>query len=149
VRFLGLKAGSRVLIEDSLIGPYSEFDNSKLKFFRVKNGVIKNSKMNDATVDEILIENTKMDFPIANGILSNVTFRNVNFIELGESRINSLTIEDCKENTDILLAETIFKSISIRNCPADTLLFGEAKGDKIRISDMTIKDAIFKKLIVK
>jgi len=147
--FISLKAGSKVLIEDSFIGPYSSFDSSNLSSFTVKNSVIKRAKMNDATVDEIVIEDTKMFFPIANGTINKIKIRNVNYIELGQSKINSLTIEECKEDSDLLLAEMQFKSISIRNCPAESLVFGDSKGDKISISNMQIKSAEFDNLIVK
>jgi len=147
--FMGLKKGSKVTIEESQIGPYTTFDHSNISLFIVKNSTIEKSKMNDAVVDEIRIEDTEMNFPIVNGTLNKVFMRNVNFIVLGESKINSLVIEDCKENTDIYLDEMIFKSVSIRNCPTDKLVFGDARGDKISISDMQIKRAEFDTLIVK
>jgi uncharacterized protein YjbI with pentapeptide repeats len=148
--FLGLKAGSKVLIEDSLIGPYSEFDFSKLQSFTVKNSVIKNSKMNDATVDEILIENTKMDFAMAGGTFNNIRMRNnKNFISIGRSKFTSLLIDECNDDFGISLRKTIFKTVSIRNCPSEIINASNAKGEKFQISNSNIGEAKFNGLIVK
>jgi hypothetical protein len=90
-----------------------------------------------------------MDFPIANGTLNKVTMRNVNSVILGKSTIKSLIIEDCMDNSDILLFRTTFKTISIRNCPTDKISFRKSKGEKISINDMQIRNAVFGNLATK
>jgi len=147
--FRKLKTGSKITIEDSFIGNNSEFDYSNLVSFTVKNSTIENSKMNNAIVDEIIIEDTEMDFPIANSTLNKVRMRAINLVKLGGSKINTLMIEDCKENRGINLYDTVFKSISIRNCPTEEMDISDAKGEKLQITQMDILKADFSKLFVK
>ncbi len=148
--FLGLKAGSKILIEDSLIGPYSEFDHSNLLSFIVRNSVIKNSKMNNSTVDEIVIENTKMDFALSGGTFNTVKLiNNEEFVSLGRAKFNSLIIDDCKDDFGISLRKTAFKTISVRSCPFEIINVSKAKGEKLSISSSNIREAKFNNLAVK
>jgi uncharacterized protein YjbI with pentapeptide repeats len=147
--FMGLKAGSKVLIEDSKIGPNSQFDHSNILSFTMRNSTVIDSKMNNATVDEIIIEDTKMDFPIADGKINKIQMRAVDQIKLGGSKINSLFIDDCKDNYGVYLYDIIFKSIIINNCPTEKMDISDAKGEKLNIRKMDTINADFSKLVVK
>jgi len=148
--FIGLKTGSKIAIMKSLIGPNSEFDKSNLISFTAIDSTFVDAKMNFATIDELVIKNSELDFPIASGDFNKVRLENIkDSILLGLSKINTLTIEDCQEDIDINLLESKFKNIAIRNCLVSELNISDAYGEKIHLSQIKASDVDLSSLIVK
>jgi len=147
--FLGLKPGSSINIAGSFIGPYSDFTSAKLTSFTVKNSELKRTKLNSANVDKVVITDSKLDFAMAHSTFNTVHFSNVDNIVVGDSNVTSLTIENCKDNGDVTLSKSRFKTISIRDCPLLLLDARDAKGEKLTLTGMEIKNIDFSNFVVK
>jgi len=142
-----LAEGSTVLIEDSHIGPYSDFSRSKLLSFVIRNTTIDNSRANGITAKKVVLDNVVSDFAIAGSRLQEIVIRNLsgNF-SLGRTKSVSTSIEGCQKNAEIYLNQFAGDRLSARNCTADVFVLDAAIVKDVTLANLTVDELVLDSL---
>ena len=130
--FGGLKAGSKITLDHSYIGPYSDFSSQKgLASFTAKNSELKRFALG-GKIHDVTLDSSKLDFSIGFSEINNVIVRNSEMPRLaaGHGAIQSISISDCKKSELMDLREATVGVLNIRNCNIEkVILFSSIIGN--------------------
>jgi len=148
--FGGLKPGSRVTLENSYIGPYSDFSFSNIASFKAMGSELDRFSMGDY-VGEVILDDSTLDFTLGSAAIDQLLVRNCNITRLshGDALIKHASISDCKTSTEIYFIKSILGDLNIRNC--DLKEFGtiESKINRINLSNSTFGEVVSQDMIAK
>ncbi|HFD31758.1 MAG TPA: hypothetical protein ENJ28_03455 [Gammaproteobacteria bacterium] len=136
---MGLKPGSALYF--SHVDAFDiDFSSSDLSTLEVKNSTIKKSKANGCTIGQVLLEDSQLDFPIADGIrFDSVISKNTGDVIVSGTPIKKTYIENCPKDTNtIFVGGDAFDSIEIENCNATDIVFFRSKGKYVSIENADI-----------
>ena len=147
--FGGLKAGSKITLDHSYIGPYSDFSSQKgLISFTAKNseldgfgftGIIKN----------MLFDSCTLGFSIGGSTIDSVDIRNseISDLALGMGKfIRHISITDCKDSDKLEAYKGSIGEMSIRNCNFNKFEAEYAAIETLNVVNSNIGDMDFKQL---
>ena len=142
---MGLKEGSALYFHNSNAFDI-DFSTSKLTILEVKNSTIKESKANNCNIGSMVLEDSTLDFPIADGRgYGTVTAKNTgNVVIGGDAPVKKITISDCSQLRIIEMGGMIFEDIVINNCNPSELIFFESKGKMMKITNADVYDLDFR-----
>lgn len=132
----GLKPGSSIKIQQSDIF-FMEFSASHLSSLIIKKSKVEESRINDATIKSIVLEDNDFDnFPITgtDGCDSVIADNNTEVTVNGD--IKNIHISNCRGYEEVYVADTFFDNISIDNCKLPDLTAFDAKGKKMTFSNI-------------
>jgi len=142
-----LAEGSTVLIEDSHIGPYSDFSRSRLLSFVIRNTTIDNSRANGITAKKVILDNVVSDFAIADSTIGVAEISNLSGVfSFGESRIKTVSVEGCQNGSKVYLHMTKADDVKIRKCNAAKLVLDSAVVNNLWISYSNVEWMVLKSL---
>lgn len=131
-----------------------DFSRSTLTSLEVKNSTIKESKANNCTIDKIILEDSDIKFPIAEGHnYGTVTARNTRDIVILGTPVNDVNITGCGESNSISVSSMTFNTMTINECSPTKITFFDSKGKTLSITnaevyDMDFRDAEIDRLIL-
>lgn len=134
----GLQSGSSIIIKDSDIFDFN-FSDSSLSILEIYNSNIKESKVNDSTIGNVILENNEFySFPIASSKkYGTITVKNTSEITVhGTGPVKDVSITECKKYKDIYISEMIFDNALVENCRVPRITAFEIKGKKLTISNV-------------
>lgn len=142
---MGLKQGSALYFHNTTAIDI-DFGDSSLSTLEVKNSTIKESKANNCRIGSVVLEDSTLDFPIADGKgYGTVTAKNTGNVVIGGiSQANEVTISDCSQLRIIHVGGMTFDKIVISNCNPSELIFYKSKGKSMTISNVTVFDMDFR-----
>lgn len=141
-----LAEGSTVLIEDSHIGPYSDFSRSRLLSFVIRNTTIDNSRANGITAKKVVLDNVVSDFAIADSTVGSVEIRSLSGrFSLGGTKAVSAVIEDCSAQK-IYLDEFVADRLSLRNCNIEKFVLDAAIVKDATLANLTVGELVLDSL---
>ena len=134
-----LKVGS-ALYFTQVDGFDIDFSRSNLSTLEVKNSTIKNSKANGCTIGRLLLEDSKLDFPIADGkIFGSLVSKNTGNVITSGTPIEKTLISDCPKDTNtVFVGGDTFHSIEIKNCNASEMVFFKSTGNYVSIENADV-----------
>jgi uncharacterized protein YjbI with pentapeptide repeats len=138
--FGGLKPGSRVTLEDSYIGPYSDFSSSNIASFKAVRSELKGFALGDFTGKAELIS-SKLNFNLGHGHFGSLNVHDCEIVLMSSSKgasFDSITIDDCRNSQEIFFIHANIKDLNIRNC--DLSRFGPINS---KIISTTISNSRF------
>ena len=116
IKALGLKEGSLLSIIDSK-AKLIDFSRSTFDTLTVKNSTIKESKANNCRIGSVVLEDSDLKFPIADGKgYDSVIARNTKNVIIGGTPVKEVSITDCGKSDDIDVAGITFDKIIISDC---------------------------------
>lgn len=115
--FGGLKPGSRVTLEDSYIGPYSDFSHSHIASFKAVRSELDRFAV-AGNIGEVVLDNSDLDFSIGFSNIERVIVRDssITRLALGHGNIKKIVIEDCHNGDLLSLRESKVGELSVRDC---------------------------------
>jgi uncharacterized protein YjbI with pentapeptide repeats len=135
--FLGLKPGSRVTLEDSYIGPYSDFSSSNIVSFKAIRSTLDSFPLG-GNIGEVILDKSTLDFTLGSANIDrlNVTDCNIVLLSHGEASIRSVNINGCPTVAERLsFMDSVIEEINLRDCDIASFSLWDAKANKLNISN--------------
>jgi uncharacterized protein YjbI with pentapeptide repeats len=135
--FGGLKPGSRVTLEDSYIGPYSDFSSSNIVSFKAIRSTLDSFPLG-GNIDEVILDKSTLDFTLGSANIDrlNVTDCNIVLLSHGEASIRSVNINGCPTVAERLsFMDSVIEEINLRDCDIASFSLWDAKANKLNISN--------------
>ena len=136
---MGLKSGSALYFNH--VDAFDiDFSSSDLTALEVKNSTIKNSKANGCTIERLLLEDSKLDFPIADGkSFGSLVSKNTGNVITSGTPVEKTLISDCPKDTNtVFVGGDTFHSIEIKNCNASEIVFFKSTGKYVSIENADV-----------
>jgi len=136
---MGLKSGS-ALYFDNVNAFDIDFSSSTLSILEVKNSNIKNSRANGCSIGRLLLEDSELDFPIADGkSFDSVISKNTGNVITSGTPVKTTHISGCpKDTATVFVGGDTFDLIEIENCNANEIVFFESNGKNVSIENADV-----------
>ncbi|HFB65353.1 MAG TPA: hypothetical protein ENJ60_07410 [Aeromonadales bacterium] len=134
----GLKKGSLLEIYD-VKATRMDFSNSYLDHLIIKNSFINDSKVNESYIKKVVLDNNNFyDTAITDIKECNfVKADNISELTVGGD-VEELKISNCRNGSDVFIADSQFDTVEIEQCNTDEFLAFEAKINTMKLSNMYI-----------
>jgi uncharacterized protein YjbI with pentapeptide repeats len=148
--FGGLKPGSRITLEDSYIGPYSDFSSSNIASFKAVRSELDRFSMGES-IGEMTLENSKLDFTLGDASIDRLIVTDCEVIRLSHSDalIKHASISNCRNSTEVFFIESVLGDLNIRDCDLSELGIFESKAVKINIANSKFIKTVSPKTVTK
>ena len=140
--FSGLVAGSKVTLDHSYIGPYSDFTFQKgLISFTAKNSDLKGFALG-GTINSVVLDKSELDFTLGHSTINTLTVHACEITRLshGDAPIKNIDISDCDHATLISFINLDFESMHIRNCNSSEIDLIQTTGNSLTIANSEFDD---------
>jgi len=137
--FGGLQPGSRVNLDNSYIGPYSDFSYSNIASFKAVNSVLDQFPMGDY-IGEIVLEKSVLNFTLASANIDSLIVSDCIIKKLthGDAMIRSVIVKDCPSTNRLSFMTTTIEKLTIRNCNVSSFSLWDAIVGIINISNVKL-----------
>ncbi|MCK4865594.1 MAG: pentapeptide repeat-containing protein [Gammaproteobacteria bacterium] len=136
---MGLKSGSALYFNN--VNAFDiDFSSSNLSTLEVKNSTIKNSKANGCTIGTLLLEDSKLDFPIGFGkSYETVIAKNAGSVLVAGTPTKKINISSCPKDTRVVsFGGDAFDSVEIEGCNASEIKFYRSTGRYVSIENADV-----------
>lgn len=136
---MGLMPGSALYFDNTTAFDI-DFSSSTLSTLEVKNSTIKNSKANGCSIGNILLEDSKLDFPIGFGkSYDTVIAKNTASVLIAGTPTKKINISGCpKDSRVVSFGGDTFDSVEIENCNASEIKFYRSTGKYVSIENADV-----------
>lgn len=147
--FVGLKPGSSILIEGSLLDDV-DIDMSNLTSFTATDSQLKKTKLQDCNIGKVVLTNSTLNVYFSRSVIDEVRISETQNELLGfvDAKVNNASISFCRDGGDVPLPDAQFNSLKIDNCNNLDLTLTGAIGKELIVSNSVLKKAKFKKIAV-
>ena len=147
--FGGLKAGSKITLDHSYIGPYSDFSSQKgLTSFTAKNSEL-NGFGFSGTINKFVLDSSKLYVSIGGTTtdIADIINSNISDLDIGSGKfMRNVTITDCKSSDKLEAFDGNIGELTIRNCDFNEFEAENATIEKLNIVNSKIGNLDFKQL---